>query len=77
MSEAAKVKLVWNGSQAVNLDVACETGNGVLENGREIAVSEELADHLLSSSSHWAKSKAPKAKPAASTDGANTGAEEN
>lgn len=60
MSKAAKVKLVWNGHTASNLDVAQETGNGLLEPGREIHVSPELAELLLRSNVQWEACAAPK-----------------
>jgi hypothetical protein len=67
-----KVKLVYDGpGQAANLDVAAETGDSRLEPGREITVSEELAELLERSTPYWTRVAPVKGKPAVSEEAKN------
>lgn len=64
-----KVKLSYDGpGEVTNLDVAAETGDGRLEPGREITVSEELAELLERSTPYWTRIPDAKSKPSASEE---------
>jgi hypothetical protein len=66
-----KVTLSYDGpGEVTNLDVAAETGDGRLEPGREITVSQELAELLERSTPYWTRAAA-KSKPAASEEAKN------